>query len=122
MAKGRISQIMRKTGCRHYVSYLLKIRNLLINIGILLLHKRVKQPSQRTTYRGNLQAVREPIVHKYGSRQRKNLCFILKSAKRGRENQTVIISLKFRTCIQMIMGFTMLVSPPFSRNKLFPVH
>ena len=55
--------------------------------------------TQRHTYAGHLERVRQTVMYKYAARQREYLCLVLQSTKRCRENQAVVVALKLSTVI-----------------------
>lgn len=60
-------------------------------------------------------------MYEDASREREYLCFILKTAERGGEDQTVVIALELRTVV-MAWAMTVLLSETFVADELFPVH
>src|SRR5690606_25677689 len=89
---------------------------------MLSFHFIVENTAQRSPHTGYLQAMGKPVVHKYAAGQRKNLCFVLKSAERGRKDQPVVVTLKFGTRIMLVTMYTGFITPSFGGKQLLPIH
>src|SRR5574344_893200 len=69
----------------------------------------------------HLKTVRKAVMDEDTSRQREHLRLVLQSAKRCREDETVIVSLEFRAVI-MTLRVAILLSEALCGYELLPVH
>ena len=65
--------------------------------------------------------MREAVVDEDASRQWKHLSLVLQTAKRSRENQSVVVAFKLRPFVFSVR-MKILLSEPFVRYKLLPIH
>ena len=101
MPKGWITQVVGQTGGGHYLTYLLKQRT--TQFGMALLDEALSHiVAQRHTYAGHLKGMSQTVVHKDASRQGEHLRLVLQAAKRCREDETVVVTLEFRTVIMAL--------------------
>ena len=119
MAKRRIAQVVRQTGCGHDLPYLLKQRvaQLRAALNDTLSHIVAK----RHSHAGNLQRVCQSVVYEDASRQGEHLRLVLQASERCRENQSVIVTLKLRAVV-VPFHMAVLLPQPLIRYQLFPVH
>ena len=105
MSERRITQIMTETGCRDYIADIVE-GGIKIRIIILLAQTYGNLMAERTSHRRDFKGVRQTIMDKYASRKRENLCLVLQSAKRRREDEPVIIALEVGTrMVAVVMKF-----------------
>ena len=77
--------------------------------------------AQRTANARHLQTMRKAVVNKNASGQREHLGLVLQAAEGRRENQAVVIALKFGAMFFHIMMLN-LSAGALRRNEAQPVH
>ena len=101
MPKRRVAHIVRQAGGLHNAGYLIEmIRAIRIPLSKLLRYPTTKA----SAYSGYLQRMRQTVVNKDISRKRKHLRFILQSAERSRENDTIVVSLEISTNVALFVA------------------
>jgi hypothetical protein len=69
----------------------------------------------------HFERVGETVVHEYASWQWKYLSLVLQSSERRREDETVVVALKFGTVV-FVFCVNCLLSESFVGYELLPVH
>ena len=120
VSKGRVAEVMCKTGCRDDLSYLLK--QCVLQFGTLAADNALGNViAKRHAHAGHFQRVCQTVVYEDASRQWEYLRLVLQPAKRCRENQSVVVAFKLRAVV-VPLGMAVLLPQPFVRYQLFPVH
>ena len=76
---------------------------------------------KRTSHRRNFQTVSQSVVNEYTARKGKHLCLVLHPPKCCRENETIVVSLKFRAALGKQFGLVFF-TVSFGRNESLPIH
>ena len=77
--------------------------------------------TQRPSHAGHFERVRQSVVHEDAAGEGKHLSLVLESAEGSREDETVVVALKF-CAVVLALNVQMFLSEAFVGNELLPVH
>ena len=119
MPERRIAQVVSQTGRRNNTAE--RLEHPFGHLGMKFAKLTRRIIAQRAPHAGNLQTVRQPVVHENTSGQREYLRLVLKATKRGREDKPIVIALELRAQFGMSL-VAVLLTQTFVGDKLFPIH
>ena len=118
VTKRRITQIMSKASSTHNTAKFREMR--IIKFGTMTQNEPTDVVTQTATHTAHLKTVRQTIVNKDASRQRKHLSLVLQTAERRRKDKAIVVTLKFSTVVIALLN--VLLTKPLAGKQRFPLH
>ena len=97
MSEGRVAHVVCQTGSTHYGTQFGEMSG--CQMGMTLQQESAHVVAQTAAHAAYLQTVCESVMHKDASWQGEHLRLVLQTSEGSREDQAVIIALKFRAVV-----------------------
>ena len=120
MSERGIAKVVCKTRCADYSSDFANVGRA-SPFGMLAQERIGNGVAKAAPDACHFERVGETVVHEYASWQWKYLSFVLQSSERRREDEAVVVALKFGTVV-FVFCVNCLLSESFVGYELLPVH